>query len=692
MNLKDHAHVTRIGVDIGGTFTDLASVDAAGRFHMAKVLTTHGEEDAGVLSALDATDVDPSAPRTVLAHGTTLVINALLERNGARVALITTKGFGDIVELGRGNRPEMFNLKYRRDSPLIPAEFRYEIAERVASDGRVLVSPTPGELDDLASWIDANDVEAVAIAFMNAYAQPSNECLVADFVQSRNPEVHVTTSSELSRKWREYERFSSASANAFVAPVAEKYLDRLSDGLTRRSFAGEFVVLDSSGGALSTTLAKRLPVRLVESGPVAGVVGAQELAAALRLEKVVTFDMGGTTAKTALIEDGEYAATDLYWIGGPARGFPLQVPTVDIIEVGAGGGSIAWVDDAGRLMVGPRSAGSKPGPACYGLGGTEPTITDANLHCGRLDPRSISGSLTLDPELARMALVPLAERLNMSTRRLALGILKLGTLSMAAAVRRQTLERGRDPREYSMVAIGGAGPMHVCDVATEVGVKRIVVPRHPGHFCAIGMLGANLRLDQTEIVHTRFDLVDWEALAAKIQSVGDELTARLGEGNELGLTANYKFSLTMRYSGQEHALRLSAPTQDLQPSDSLGKTFKALFEDEYERRYGHTNAGSHIEVVDAEIIAERGLPRPIIDAPREHASATGSTVLDGYFDLNGTAVPTPSIPRGSISPGETLAGPLVIHEEGATTVVPPKASVSVHDDGSLVIELTLGDE
>jgi N-methylhydantoinase A len=669
----------RIGVDIGGTFTDLAAIGTDGRFHLAKVLTTHGAEDTGVLGALDAV-ADLEGERRLVAHGTTLVINALLERKGARTALVTTAGFGDVLELARANRPELFTLTYTRNEPLVPAELRHELPERTTATGEILVEPSAADLAALVDWVVGTGAEAVAVAFVNSYRRPQNEDRVAEYLAERLPGVPVTTSSAVSRQWREYERFTTAAANAYVAPVAERYLGRLETALESRGSGTEFLVLDSSGGALSSEQAARLPVRVVESGPVAGVVGAGELAGRLGLDKVVTFDMGGTTAKTSLIEAGRYVTTDLYWIGGYSRGFPLQVPTVDIIEVGAGGGSIAHVDEAGSLRVGPRSAGSMPGPACYGGGGTEPTITDANLHCGRLDPRNLSG-LTLDEAAARRALEPLAAELGMTTHRLALGILTIGTLSMAAAVRRQTLEQGHDPREFAMVAIGGAGPMHACAVAAEVGIRRVVVPPHPGHFCALGMLGADMRMDRTEIVLRRLDEADWTEIHAALDLAGKELSAELAAAGRAGAAEiTVRLVAGLRYAGQEHTLPIPFPTAD-DPAAEL----RALFETEYARRYGHKDAGSAIELVDVEIVATRSLPRPAVAASAAAEPGEGG-LLDTWFHSD-APVSTRSVARAALDPGTVHHGPLVVFEEGATTVVPPGAELRLAEDGSLVIDL-----
>jgi N-methylhydantoinase A len=681
------AEVTRIGVDIGGTFTDVAAVDIDGTLHIGKRLTSHGAEHEAVVEAVVDSNVELSEPGTILAHGTTLIINSLLERKGARVGLVTTRGFRDVVEIGRGNRPEIFNIRYRRDPPLVPSSRRFEIPEHVDASGEVGRRPTANELESLVGRLRAAKVESIAVAFMNSYVQPDNERYVADHLRAALPGITVTLSSDLSRVWREWERFSTAVANAYVAPVADRYIQRLIDGLGKRGFIGEFVVVDSNGGALHVDAARRFPVRLVESGPVAGVLGARDLAARLSISSVATFDMGGTTAKTCLIEEGRYASTDLYWIGGYARGIPLQVHTVDILEVGAGGGSIAWADEVGRLMVGPRSAGSQPGPACYGQGGSEPTVTDANLYCGRMDKNRFVGSLQLDESAATAAIERLAARLNLAPYRLALGILKIANLSMAAAVRRQTLERGRDPRDFTLIAFGGAGPMHACEVAAEVGIRKVLIPLFPGYFSAIGMLGANLRLDRREVIRGRLSTLDRGAVRGILNRISAELKAELSFGaRTLVGEIRFTYSFALRYVGQDHTLLVPFPGNgDDVPAD-VADIFRAAFDEEYLRRYGHLNEMSDVEIVELEVVGERVLPK--VAVTEAHRSVGEPDTIRAYFDLSGQSVISTVVPRGSLEIGKPFRGPLVIYEEGATTVIPPGAEGTLTDTGALLLDVS----
>lgn len=686
---RQAALAARVGADIGGTFTDVAAVDADGRLHIGKRLTTHGAEGDGVLAALADTDTDLSGSEAILAHGTTLVINALLERKGARVGLVVTEGFGDVIEGGRSSRPEIFNLTYRRDPVIVPPELRFEVAERVHASGEIAVQPSQDEIDGLADKLLAAGVEAVAVAFLNSYVEPANERLVADRLRTRLPGITVTVSSDISRQWREAERFTTAAANAYVAPVADRYIERLLNGLQSDGFTGEFVVLDSNGGALALDAARRFPVKVVESGPVAGVIGARELAEQFGIENMVTFDMGGTTAKSCLIEGGRYASTELYWINGYERGFALQVRSVDVTEVGAGGGSIAWCDESGTMRVGPKSAGSQPGPACYGGGGTEPTVTDANLYCGRLDPQNFVGSLQLDMGAAEAAIGRLADQTGMDPHRVALGIIKLANLSMAAAVRRQTLERGRDPREFTMVAIGGAGPMHACEVALECGIGQVLIPVHAGHFSAIGMLGVNLRLERSEILSTRLPDLDSTSLREAVGRIADELEKELFFGSDGSLRAGelrVEWALALRYVGQSQTLLVRLPGKaDGSVPQNVAELLRAEFEHEYRRRYGHIDELSDIEAVELEVTVERVLPRPTI--VESDVSGGPRSEIDSYFDLDSGPVTSQVIARGSLAVGDTFTGPVVIYEQGATSVIPPGARGVVLDGGSMLIDL-----
>lgn len=674
----------RMGVDIGGTFTDVAVVDEGGQLHIGKALTTPRKEEEGVVRAISASgtalsDVD------ILVHGTTLVINALVERRGAKVALITTKGFRDAYLMGLGNRPDSYNLFYRRDDPLVPRHRVYEVDERVTASGEVVRPLRDDEAPRLTEQLRRDGVEAIAVAFLNSYVFSDHEDRLAAQLAEALPDVYVTTSSSISRVWREYERFSTGVANAYVGPIIERYIGAIEQSLGERDFRGAFVVLDSNGGGLSVPAVRQFPIRLLESGPVGGVLGVRDLTGALGIDQAVTFDMGGTTAKSSLVENGRFDSTELSWPVGYTTGFPVQAPCVDIIEVGAGGGSIAWVDDSGRLRVGPRSAGAEPGPACYGNGGTELTVTDANVYCGRLQPEFFLGSIDIHPELAAAAVDRLADRLGMDPMRLALGVLRLANLSMADVVRQQTVVRGRDPRAYTMFGFGGAGPLHACEVAIEVGIPRVIVPMCPGHFSAFGMLQADISFDRAGVLQETLDDFDHDAVNGQLRTIGAELADIVEDDGNATSELLFDHALALRYQGQEHTLRIPAARSDLRIDPADLEHFRRAFEAEHRTRYRHDHPESAVEAVAVFIGVRRVLPRVELAAPVTGGPEAPAERLV-HFAFDGGA-PTTFVARRTLSVGEKLSGPAVIYEDGSNIVVPPGAVASVIEGGHLNIDL-----
>ncbi|HEX9835728.1 MAG TPA: hydantoinase/oxoprolinase family protein, partial [Alphaproteobacteria bacterium] len=486
-----------VAVDIGGTFTDLVAYDREShRVVYAKSPTSYGNFVAAILDCFDKAKLSPSEAALVN-HGTTLVINSLIERSGAKTALITSAGFRDVLEIARGNRPDPFDLYYTRDEPLIPRERRFEVRERIAADGTVIEKLDTAALERLVQRLAADGIESVAIFFMNSYVNPAHEEEAAALVRRLMPDAYVTRSTELTREWYEYERTSTVAANAYVGPRVNGYVRRIAGDLSGRGFAGSLFMMGSNGGVLSVERTLRQPIGLVESGPIGGCIGAGAYADALGLENLVAFDMGGTTAKCALVEDGRFSVDSVYYAGGYVQGFPIKSPVIDIVEVGSGGGSIAALDAQGRLQVGPRSAGSTPGPVCYGRGGTEPTVTDANLVLGRINPRRfLGGEILLDTASSWHAIrsriaEPLAFGGADGLVRMADGIVALATVTMAGAIRRISVEHGRDPRDFALFAYGGGGPLHATALARELHIPTVIVPPEPGNFSAIGMLLAD---------------------------------------------------------------------------------------------------------------------------------------------------------------------------------------------------------
>ena len=660
--------VSRIGVDIGGTFTDTAACGADGVLRVGKTLTTPGSEGTGVLNSIANSGVDLSEAM-LFVHGTTLVINALLERRGVRTAFVATKGFGDIIALGRGNRPEIYNPFYVRHEPYVPAELRFEIAERMSARGEPVIVPDPGDLDELVVRLKASGAKAVAVALLHSYRNPDHEMLVASYLAEHLPDIFVTASSDLGRQWREYERFTTAAANAYVGPPIRGYISRLIGDLNEAGFAGDALFLDAGGGAIGRSTVERFPIRLVESGPVGGVIAAAKIARELDLKNVVTLDIGGTTAKASLIESGSFETLREYWVGGYNRGLPVQVPVVDIEEVGAGGGSIAWLDDT-RLRMGPRSAGASPGPAAYGKGGTEPTTTDALVHCGLFHPSIFLAEISLDQQASTAAIARLAARCGLMTDRLALGMLQLGYETMAGVVRRQTLERGLDPATFTMIVSGGAGPGQACAVAEAVGIRRVLVPPHPGHFSAFGMMQSDLRFTRQALIERPLADLPAADLRERITALTLELEGIIAQDSRFAGAQTAEASLALRFAGQEHFLRLTLTDAMLADDTALQMLVPAEFGQVYGRRYGYVDEKSAVEVIDVEVVVSRELP--IVElAGHGDASERPATTVSCLFNEARGFEPVTAVHRTSIAVGERRAGPLLVYEVGSISVVPP---------------------
>jgi N-methylhydantoinase A len=508
----------RVATDIGGTFTDLVYLDEqSGRVGTAKVDTTPPDFERGVLDVMQKAELDPKAIEFFV-HGTTVIINAITERTGAKTALITTKGFRDVLEITRANRPDIYNFYYTKPKPFVPRYLREEVTERVNYKGEILTPLDEGEVRRVVEQLRKEGVEAIAVCFLHSYSNPEHETRCGKLIRELWPEVSVTLSHEVTKEWREYERTSTTVLNSYVKPIAGRYLDLLEQRLRREGVPGSLYLMQSNGGTATFAAAKRSPIAVVESGPVAGVLGSQALGELLGEKNLISFDMGGTTAKCSLIEDGQVKVTTEYRIERTRTrpGYPIKVPVVDIVEIGAGGGSIAWLDAVGALHVGPKSAGAQPGPACYGRGGEEPTVTDANVLVGRINPEYfLGGEIPLDVERARRAMTKISQPLGVEVEEAALGVIQLANANMVNALKLISLYRGYDPRDFTLVAFGGAGPMHAAALAKELSVKRVLIPPNPAVFSAWGMLGTDLRYD---IVQTRIGRLDQADLSKEPRS------------------------------------------------------------------------------------------------------------------------------------------------------------------------------
>jgi N-methylhydantoinase A len=658
-----------VAIDIGGTFTDLVAYDDHSHAVVfTKSPTTYGNFVAGVLDCFAKAKLEPRLA-SFLNHGTTLVINSLIERKGARAALVTTSGFRDVLEIARGNRPDPFDLHYRRDDPLIPRTQRFEIKERIGSKGEIIVPLDVDALTPLADTLKTLGIEAVAIFFMNSYANSAHEEQAAQILRRLLPDVYVTYSTELTREWYEYERTSTVAANAFVGPQVNTYVRRLASDLEAQGFRGSLFMMGSNGGLLSVDRTCRQPVGLVESGPIGGCIGAAAYADTLGYKNVIAFDMGGTTAKCALVEKGQFSVESIYYAGGYVKGFPIKSSVINIVEVGSGGGSIAWLDPQNRLHVGPQSAGSTPGPACYRQGGREPTVTDANLVLGRLNAdRFLGGEFALDADAARAAVQRIAEPLGYTGRQgsieVADGILSIATVIMAGAIKQVSVEHGLDPRDFVLFCYGGGGPLHAGALAHELSIPTVIIPPEPGNFSAMGMLLADARLDLSKTFVGVLDdgtVVKLnDAFAAMEQEAREALVREFGAGDVL-----FERHAEMRYTGQRHNIKVAISNTET-PAD-----IRRDFDRDYQRRYGHADTRAKAEFQALHLSAFTRLRRPDLHhLPRADTAAREAGARPVFFGGYGT-VEARVYDRASLPAGFAADGPAIIEEYGSTTLVWP---------------------
>ena len=678
-----------VGVDIGGTFTDLVGcID--GRIVTAKSSTVPADPTRGVADTLRLADCRMPQLAEVL-HGTTVAINTVLERKGARTALITTRGFRDTYAIGRGNRIEAFNLFFHRAKPLIPRDLTFEVSERINAHGAVLVPLAEGEVHALAAEFAALGIEAVAVCFLHSYANPQHERRVGDILRAADPDLFVTLSHEIVREYREYERTSTTALNAFVGPRVQRYLRRLETFLRDEKFDGKISIMRSNGGVMSIALAQEQPVAMMESGPVAGMIGAGRLAALLEIERAIGFDMGGTTAKASLITNGVPAIEEGYVIGERASGQPMQLPVVDIVEVGAGGGSIAWCDATGGLHVGPVSAGADPGPASYGRGSMEPVVTDADLILGRINAeRFLNGAMPLDRVAAEQAVHDrIAAPLRLGAAEAALGIVQIADSAMSLAVRAVSVNKGVDPRQCAIVAFGGAGPLHAVAIAREIFIPKVIVPKVPGTFSALGMLMASWRQDSVRTLYGLIGALDRsqvDRVFAELATAGRQQLARDGIEESV---ANFAFFADLRYVGQEHTIAIPVRDPALLSGDFA--PLRALFDAAHDQRYGQAAPDERLEIVNVRLVvtaprpdtlAERWLSQPWTAEP-----PVADTWRDVIFTDAARPLRTHIVWRPALPAGARIEGPAVIEEPNATTLIHPGDVATTSAAGHLVIDV-----
>lgn len=681
----------RAASDVGGTFTDLVFYDVdpstgrPGAIQVAKADTTSPEFERGVLDAMAKAGLSP-AELGFFAHGSTVVINALTERKGVRTALITTEGFRDVLEIARGNRPDLFNFNFQKPKPFVQRYLRAELPERTSFKGEVR---TPVDLDRLPVLLDrfrAEGVEAIAIAFLHAYANPENERCTAEAIRAAWPEVAVLASHEISREWREYERTNTAVLSAYVSPIARRYIESLERKLAGEGFGGSLYMMQSNCGIATVEAAKANPITMVESGPASGIYAAAYLGRQIGERNLIVLDIGGTTAKCTLVEDGQITVTTEYYIERDSRspGYPIQTPVSEIVEIGNGGGSIAWVDAGGKLHVGPHSAGARPGPAAYGRGGTQPTTTDANLLLGRIDPKSfVGGEVEPDWIAVHDAFLPLCRQLGLTERELARGVVRIANANMTTALRLVSTNKGYDPREFALLAFGGGGAMHAVALAQELKVPKVIIPVNSSVFSAWGMLLTDLRRDY---VRTRLTPMAADAVGP-VRAVFDQMEdqARSDFRND-GIAAAplFEHRAALRYAGQEHTVDIAFPIGAADPVGQAIATFHAA----HEKRYTY-RMEAPVELVNFHLVAILAVEKPeLAERVRTGARAEDARIGTREVDFDEQGIHQAAIYDGlRMEPGMALVGPAVIQEPSVTLPIPPGVRAEVDAYGSYHVHL-----
>lgn len=676
----------RVATDIGGTFTDLVAVDAQGKTILTKSHTTPPNFEEGVIDVIKKSGIRPEEIEDFI-HGTTTIINALTERKGAKTALITTKGFRDVLEIARCNRPDLFNMVFAKPRPFIPRYLRKEVTERVAYDGTVLTPLVEEDIKAAVEYFRKEGVEAIAVCYINSYANDAHEKRTVEVIKELWPEVFVTSSIEVTKEWREYERTSTIALNSYVMPVASSYVDRLDSRLKEIGCHAKEYIMQSNGGTTTFEQAKQTPINMVESGPVAGVYGSAIIGKIIGENNIIAFDVGGTTAKCSLIDQGEVKVTTEYRIERTESyaGYPIMAPVVDIVEIGNGGGSIAWIDEAGSLKVGPQSAGALPGPVAYGIGGTEPTTTDACLVTGRLSAKNFDNEVDME-NVKRAIQEKVGDAFGMNVEDAAMSILRVAEANMYNALKLISVRRGYDPRDFTMVAFGGGGPMHCAYLAKELNIRKVVVPIAAPVFSAWGMLMTDVRHDYIQTNIRRMNEVKaeelnsmWESLVAQ----ADEQFAREGIGKE---NVVYSFIADMRYMGQEHTVKVKVPP--LPWTEETKEEIINRFHDTHEHFYTFRLPDTPTEIVNLHLVAYGRLTKPELAEIAPHEGDVKEAVKEVrkvYFTDDGW-MDTPIYDREALGSGVVLEGPVIVEEAAASTVVAKGQKLTVDTYGNLIIE------
>lgn len=679
----------RLGIDVGGTFTDLTLLSDDGRMHVFKTPSRPADIAEGCLDAVRSLLAQSHiAPGDIAywGHGSTVATNAVVERKGARTALLTTDGFRDVLEIRRQLKPDRYDLHQLKPEPLVPRELRFEVGERTLWDGTVHRALEQSHLEELVDRLRGLEIEAIAICLLHAYANPAHETRLRTFLQPRLPKAYISASHEVLPEFREYPRFATTVTNAYVGPVMERYLERFDLGGRELGIRTPLSIFQSNGGIVSASAAARLPVRVLYSGPAAGVQGAMHVAHAAGYPSVITFDMGGTSCDVCLVDDGRALLTDERELGG----FPVRTAMIDVHSIGAGGGSVAWIDHGGFLRVGPESAGAEPGPACYGRGGDQATVTDANLVLGRLNPTTLlGGRLKIHADRAHQALSSLAGQLDMPVERAALGILDVVNSHMIGAIRVVTVERGYDYRNFALMAFGGAGPLHAAEVAQEMGIKTVLIPSVPGLLCALGLLLADYRNDFTQTRITAATSQHWNNIHETFVALENQARAWAARHQLPSAEPDFLRSVQMRYVGQSYHLLVQTPMiSDASDIERLLQSFHRA----HTRLYGYAQPHASAEIVDFRVTLTIPVPRP--SGPLSWPWVQKGGIKEAYqgerliwFKEQRQPMGAPVYRRELLPAGCSLRGPAVVEQLDSTTLLPPEMEAVVDDNGTIRVTL-----
>lgn len=675
----------RVATDIGGTFTDLVYLNDKGEIFVDKDHTTPGNFEEGIINVMNKSRINFSGIENFI-HGSTIVINTLTEKKGDKVGLITTKGTRDVLEIARGNRPDLYNFNYKKPQPFVERYLRKEVTERLNYKGEVITPLVLEEVTDIVQSFINNEVKAIAITFLHSYINPIHEKLVTKYIREKYPDILVIASHEISNEWREYERTNTTVLSSYVQPTVSNYIKKLEKKLLENNVYSNKYIMQSNGGMADFQEAKNNPIQLVESGPVAGVFGAQVLGNLIGESNIIAFDVGGTTAKCSLIHNGEVKITTDYFIERDEKnaGYPIKAPVVDIVEIGNGGGSIAWIDEVGALQVGPESAGSYPGPVAYGLGGQKVTTTDAHLVTGRLSAKNFEYQVNIQ-EINKILKRDISEKFNVSNVDAALGIIQIANSNMLNALRLISVRKGHDPSDFSLIAYGGGGAMHAAYLGRELNVKKTIIPNSSAVFSAWGMLQSDLRTDSIQTYVVQLSSLNREVLNEKWNElIAVNSQKLLKQGVPLEKISFTKY-LDMRYVGQEHTVKILVPEELIFDAQNL--KLRELFHELHEKTYQFKLEDSDIEIVSLHLVSIGEVDK-ITLKELDHQPLNPSALIEKrkvYFDDDGW-IQTPIYNRDLLVREQVVLGPAIVEEKQTSTLIYPKQKVTVDNYGNLIIE------